>query len=239
MAAIMTDYPVKNTFVEFPARRSLSLDDFFEERDTQSCPGSALVSRLQSLEEDFPTLGGNRSDRNRGVLHKVDSRLKNTFVDQPSEFPALRSFSLEEFLVDREIVERDTKSCPGSGVMGRLESLEEEPEPSAPVTPSLGSSWREEPVKPQLGVVGSPVTSDRSTEASFEDCATPTSEEFATPPSEKWGSQPQTWIGLNMHSAGSVGHENGCGKPRAVVWKEKLTWRRAFNKLASMARFGC
>jgi len=75
------------------------------------------------LEDDFPTLDASQKDSDPA---KIEYLVKNTFIDGLSDYPALRSRSLEEFLL-----ERHTKSCPtshfNSGISQRLESLEEEP----------------------------------------------------------------------------------------------------------------
>lgn len=125
------EYAVKNTFIEYPARRSLSLEGFLQERETKSCPGSKVshsseitVQRLKSLEEDFPSFWETpkHGEKSRRLNAKADYIVKNTFIEQEVDFPVLRTLSLEEFLKERE-----TKSCPGSGVMHRLESSQAEP----------------------------------------------------------------------------------------------------------------
>jgi hypothetical protein len=116
------EYPVKNTFIEYQCQRSVSLEMFMKERETQSEPGS-LLSRLKSLEsslsEDFPKLDPSEKDSDPA---KIEYLVKNTFIDGLADYPAMRSRSLEEFLLERR-----TNSCPNSGIMQRLESLEEEP----------------------------------------------------------------------------------------------------------------
>lgn len=101
-----------------------------KERETQSEPID-LMSRLESLDEIFPTLDPNEKDNDQA---KIEYLVKNTFIDGLADHPAFRSLSLEEFLL-----ERNAKSCPNSGVMqSKLESLEEEPRdaPEFPMTPS-------------------------------------------------------------------------------------------------------
>jgi len=116
--SMQMEYPVKNTFIEYPCMRSISLEMFFKERETQSEP-SKLMSRLESLEDDFPTLDPSVKDSDSA---KIEYLVKNTFIDGLADYPALRSRSLEEFLMERR-----TNSCPNSGITQRLESLEEEP----------------------------------------------------------------------------------------------------------------
>lgn len=142
------EYAVKNTFIEYPARRSLSLEGFLHDRETKSCPGSEImIQRLESLEEDFPTLWGTPQMKTDRLNARSDYIVKNTFIEQEVDYPALRTFSLEEFLKDRE-----TKSCPGSGIVHRLESWEEEPAlPDLPIhsarapVPHAGASADERP----------------------------------------------------------------------------------------------
>lgn len=125
------EYPIKNTFIEYPIERSVSLELFMRERETQSEPATVLMSRLESLEEDFPKLDASQKDSEPG---KIETLVKNTFID----FPAMRSLSLEEFLQKRHA--RSAPGSWGSGIMQfeRLESLEEEPCPAErfPATPS-------------------------------------------------------------------------------------------------------
>jgi hypothetical protein len=112
------EYPVKNTFIEYPCMRSVSLEMFMKERETQSEPID-LLSRLESLESEFSTLDPSQKDSDSA---KIEYLVKNTFIDAPADYPALRSRSLEEFL------ERHAKSCPTSGISQEpLFSLEEEP----------------------------------------------------------------------------------------------------------------
>jgi hypothetical protein len=81
------------------------------------------MSRLKSLEsslsEDFPKLDPSEKDSDPA---KIEYLVKNTFIDGLADYPAVRSRSLEEFLLERR-----TNSSPNSGIMQRLESLEEEP----------------------------------------------------------------------------------------------------------------
>jgi hypothetical protein len=91
---------------------------FLKERETQSEPID-LMSRLESLDSDFPTLDPKEKDSDPS---KIEYLVKNTFIEGVADYPALRSRSLEEFLMERR-----TNSCPNSGIMQRLESLEEEP----------------------------------------------------------------------------------------------------------------
>lgn len=124
------EYAVKNTFIEFPARRNFSLEGFLQERETQSEPGSKImIQRLESLEEEFGTIWGPSSKKAQdNMSNKTDYIVRNTFIEQEVDVPALRTWSLEEFLKDRE-----TQSCPGSGIAQRLESLEEEPTRLEPI----------------------------------------------------------------------------------------------------------
>lgn len=228
LAQMEITYPVRNTFIEYPAPRSFSLEEFMPEREIKSCPGSA-IKRLESLEEDFPMLaepqGPLQGDLAKGVP-KTGYTVKNTFIHNPTEHPALRTVSLEEFLHERQ-----TKSCPGSGVMQRLESLEEEPDlPDTPVhvpaTPidspiqasatalqfaALGGSSLEDFLRDQkceslvAGSEQQQVASDRSNS---------TDEGLGDPPVVINLSS-----GLGLWSVGSAGHEVGRCKPCAFVWK--------------------
>lgn len=111
------EFPVKNTFIQYPALRMGSLEGFLQERCFQSHP----ASRMASLEEAPPDA------QKVDVLLEaagIDYSVKHTFVDMP----AMRNFSLEGFLE-----ERGFQSCPAS----RTVSLEEEPAACRmPVTPS-------------------------------------------------------------------------------------------------------
>jgi hypothetical protein len=128
------EYPVKNTFIEYPCRRSISLEMFVKERETQSEPID-LMSRLESLDSDFPKLDSAEKDSDPA---KIEYLIKNTFIDGLADHPATRSFSLEEFLMERRC-KSAPNTAPNSGIMQRLESLEEEPclVPEFPATPDL------------------------------------------------------------------------------------------------------
>eukprot|EP00746_Dinoflagellata_sp_MGD_P162898 gnl/MRDRNA2_/MRDRNA2_90646_c0_seq1.p1 gnl/MRDRNA2_/MRDRNA2_90646_c0~~gnl/MRDRNA2_/MRDRNA2_90646_c0_seq1.p1 ORF type:complete len:359 (+),score=76.16 gnl/MRDRNA2_/MRDRNA2_90646_c0_seq1:76-1077(+) len=129
------EYPVKNTFIEYPCRRSISLEMFVKERETQSEPID-LMSRLESLDSDFPKLDSTEKDSDPA---KIEYLIKNTFIDGLADHPATRSFSLEEFLMERRC-KSAPNTAPNSGIMQRLESLEEEPcsvPDHFPATPDL------------------------------------------------------------------------------------------------------
>jgi len=107
---------------------------FMKERETQSEPID-LMSRLESLENDFPSLDPTQKDSEPA---KIGYLVKNTFIDELADYPALRSWSLEEFLLERR-TKSAPNTAPNSGVMQRLESLEEEPSvPNQfPATPEM------------------------------------------------------------------------------------------------------
>jgi len=91
---------------------------------------------LESLDNDFPSLDLTGKDSEPA---KIEYLVKNTFIDGHTDYPALRSWSLEEFLLERR-TKSAPNTAPNSGVMQRLESLEEEPsvEPDRyPATPDL------------------------------------------------------------------------------------------------------
>lgn len=129
------EYPVKNTFIEYPCLRSVSLEMFMKERETQSEPID-LMSRLESLENDFPNLDPTEKESDPA---KIEYLIKNTFIDGFPDHPASRSWSLEEFLMERRS-KSAPNTAPNSGIMTRLESLEEEPcavPDQFPATPDL------------------------------------------------------------------------------------------------------
>jgi hypothetical protein len=96
---------IANTFIQFSAPRSSSLDQFLKKREAQSCPGSRMVSvdedepvmewpatRGPSLEEDLkfgrPPLSSRSSRTMSSRMASVDEELP--------EWPATRGPSLEE-----------------------------------------------------------------------------------------------------------------------------------------------
>lgn len=105
------EYPVMNTFIQYPALRTGSLEDFMQEREFKSCPASRAVS-LEDAPEEFLEAATSASTTDSAAIECI---VKHTFLD----VPAMRSFSLEGFLHEREL-----KSCPAS----RMASLEEAPE---------------------------------------------------------------------------------------------------------------
>jgi hypothetical protein len=140
--AMKMEYPVKNTYIEYPCQRSISLEMFVKERETQSEPID-LMSRLESLDSDFPKLDSAEKDSDPA---KIEYLIKNTFIDGLADHPAIRSRSLEEFLMERRC-KSAPNTAPNSGVMQRLESLEEEPcavPEQFPATPENLESLQEE-----------------------------------------------------------------------------------------------
>jgi hypothetical protein len=88
------------------------------------------MSRLESLDDDFPKLDLSAKDSEPA---QIEYLVKNTFIDGLADtWSALRSWSLEEFLKERHI-----KSAPNSGIMQRLESLDEEAEEPSPVSDEM------------------------------------------------------------------------------------------------------
>lgn len=102
------EYPVKNTFIDYPVLRSMSLEAFLLNRESKSCPSSAIShgseEAVVSAQAPTAVLSGQEAER---LAEKIGYLVKNTFV----EIPAQRSLSLEDFLH-----ERAAKSCPVSEI---------------------------------------------------------------------------------------------------------------------------
>lgn len=103
--------PVQNTFIQYPALRDPSLEDFLLQRKARSCPVSGLSeARPQDpwwgASAPIPGEAGSTSSGTvlcPALIAEIAYPVKNTFI----EYPALRNPSLEQFLQDREV-----KSCP-------------------------------------------------------------------------------------------------------------------------------
>lgn len=251
------EYPVLNTFIQYPACRTPSIEQFSKQRDCLSCP----ASRMMSLEEapDEAT-----SSEPTTASAEVEYAVKNTFID----WPATRDSSLEEF-----ITERGFKSCPAS----RMLSLEEAPEGAFGISTSLSTNL-ESAVKnaftqwpatrgpsldeeysaavtmsadidaPLKSVTQWPATRgpsledecplgwnlslqellkepefhcDASTAASTNEETAPASQSVSDDEAEAQAPLVISLTsGLGISSAGSIGHEFGMCKPCAFLWKE-------------------
>eukprot|EP00928_Gymnodinium_smaydae_P006054 TRINITY_DN12106_c0_g1_i2.p1 TRINITY_DN12106_c0_g1~~TRINITY_DN12106_c0_g1_i2.p1 ORF type:complete len:417 (+),score=110.73 TRINITY_DN12106_c0_g1_i2:62-1312(+) len=169
---------VRNTFIDEIGRHA-SLEGFFEERATQSCPASREVSfddvgippglleamaaeahaqvqtrgvsELPRVEEESPQAERERSSSKPSQLEDVVSPLpvRNTFIDERVE----RSVSLEGFFQERAV-----RSCPVSrevsvedgGVCAAILAAIEEACPSSPAAQQPPASQPGAPATPQL-----------------------------------------------------------------------------------------
>lgn len=131
------DYPapvvIKNTFLDSPNDPTESLEGFFQEREIRSCPPGAMVPpglKLLKVHEKLPDVeeedsradstshagtdtvshaGTNSISLGFADIEYPSMVIKNTFIDSPASQPT----SLDNFLQDRE-----TRSAPGSGLVG-------------------------------------------------------------------------------------------------------------------------
>jgi len=87
---LLEEYPVANTFIQFSAPRSTSLEKFLAKRETQSCPGSRMVSvdEEESVTEWPATRGPSLEEKAPSRMASVD--------EEPTQWPATRGPSLEE-----------------------------------------------------------------------------------------------------------------------------------------------
>jgi hypothetical protein len=209
----MKVYPVVSTFIEYPALRSLSLEQFLKDRDVQSCPASRMASIDEATEECT-------SGAQAAVSMDMQYAVKNTFI----EFPASRNTSLEEFRK-----ERDVMSCPAS----RMVSLEGElgltdhgfasPLIDWPATrgpsmedgyPAVWSNPLDAVLKDAMGKC------DASTTDGDTAPATPCLSDDECEPSPDAPVLVSLTAGLGLWSVGSAGHEFGACKPCAFLSKE-------------------
>lgn len=98
---LVEDYPVANTFIQFSAPRSTSLEKFLTKRQTQSCPGSRMVSvDEEEPVEHWPATRGpsleEESNERPQVPSRVPSRMASVDEELPEPWPATRGPSLEE-----------------------------------------------------------------------------------------------------------------------------------------------
>lgn len=104
---------VKNTFIDFPSARSLSLEEFMQDRDARSCPASVVMEDLQARHDVvLPILEGGVESVGLTIGSKEG-------MQEKFEYPALRSASLEEWL-------HDDGTCLFSALPSHAPSLEEE-----------------------------------------------------------------------------------------------------------------
>merc|ERR1719194_85974 len=71
---LLQEYPVANTFIQFSAPRSTSLEKFLAKRETQSCPGSRMVSvdEEESVTEWPATRGPSLEEKAPSRMASVD-----------------------------------------------------------------------------------------------------------------------------------------------------------------------
>lgn len=87
---------IKNTFIDLQVGRGLSLEGFFEERVTRSCPGSGIEAALESHGLRLPLKPQGGPARGRDADGSACSRStsagsspRNTYVSESSSSPAL------------------------------------------------------------------------------------------------------------------------------------------------------
>merc|ERR1719335_1182578 len=101
---LMKEYPVANTFIQFSAPRSTSLEKFLGKRQAQSCPASRMVSmetpRMETLDETqavthWPATPGSSLEEEFNERPTVPSRMASVDEEQ-TQWPATRGPSLDE-----------------------------------------------------------------------------------------------------------------------------------------------
>jgi len=93
---LLEEYPVANTFIQFSAPRSTSLEKFLAKREAQSCPASRMVS----VDEDepverWPATRGPSLEEEANEKPALQSRMASV-DEEPAQWPATRGPSLEE-----------------------------------------------------------------------------------------------------------------------------------------------
>jgi hypothetical protein len=107
-------FPVAKTFIQYPALRNPSLEAFFQERETTSCPASRMASIDEEIEESeaprSPTASLHRLNTANvpPIAKEIEYMVKNTFIDG-CDWEKMRSPSLDGFFHERE-----SKSCPAT-----------------------------------------------------------------------------------------------------------------------------
>jgi len=233
------EYPVAKTFIQYPALRTPSLEAFFAERETLSCP----ASRMASIDEDdentaapsTPTASSVSFD---AIAQEMKYTVKNTFIDYPA-WESMRNPSLEGFFQERQI-----QSCPTTPatpvddahwLLNPLDSIpeppglecrfaEEKPLNVEPLNQALRSLSLEEclrdiEAKYQDLEVYDDVTSTKAN--TNEDTAPPTPEILSESEEENRPRTISLTSSLGLWSVGSAEHSLGTCKPCAFLWKSQ------------------
>eukprot|EP00746_Dinoflagellata_sp_MGD_P164477 gnl/MRDRNA2_/MRDRNA2_93113_c0_seq1.p1 gnl/MRDRNA2_/MRDRNA2_93113_c0~~gnl/MRDRNA2_/MRDRNA2_93113_c0_seq1.p1 ORF type:complete len:459 (-),score=98.35 gnl/MRDRNA2_/MRDRNA2_93113_c0_seq1:277-1653(-) len=93
---LLEEYPVANTFIQFSAPRSTSLEKFLAKREAQSCPASRMVSvDEEEPVERWPATRGPSLEEDANEKPAPQSRMASV-DEEPAQWPATRGPSLEE-----------------------------------------------------------------------------------------------------------------------------------------------
>merc|ERR550537_1128758 len=93
---LLEEYPVANTFIQFSAPRSTSLEKFLAKREAQSCPASRMVSvDEEEPVERWPATRGSSLEEEANEKPALPSRMASV-DEEPAKWPATRGPSLEE-----------------------------------------------------------------------------------------------------------------------------------------------
>merc|ERR1719335_1021002 len=93
---LVKEYPVANTFIQFSAPRSTSLEKFLSKREAQSCPASRMVSLDEERAvAEWPATRGPSLEEEANEKTALPSRMASV-DEEPTQWPATRGPSLEE-----------------------------------------------------------------------------------------------------------------------------------------------
>jgi len=222
-------YPVTKTFIQYPALRNPSLEEFFQERETFSCP----ASRMPSIDEndDVPCTPPAETDGLDAIAKEIEYTVRNTFIDHPA-WESLRNPSLEGFFHERAM-----KSCPAT----RMQSLDDaqqemtfdvehpasgsnsveertwDVEHQALRSISLEECLRDIEAKYQDLELYDDISTKSNTEA---DTAPPTPNILSDSEEEATRCPISLTDSLGLWSVGSAEHSLGTCKPCAFLWKD-------------------
>jgi len=93
---LLQEFPVTNTFIQFSAPRSTSLEKFLAKREAQSCPASRMVSIDEAQQvKEWPATRGPSLEEELNEKPSLPSRMVSV-DEEPTHWPATRGPSLEE-----------------------------------------------------------------------------------------------------------------------------------------------
>jgi len=230
-------FPVTKTFIQYPALRNPSLEAFFQERDTLSCP----ASRMASIDEDEEEPCSLKATLDNSCAFKfskeIEYTVKNTFVDFGE---SLRNPSLEGFFHEREL-----KSCPATRVQSLDDTQVQSPDDAKEYDeqefqtrdshervwdmerPALRSLSLEECLRDiEAKYQDLEPFDDISTKTNTPQITAPVTPEIVSDPEDdiKEGIKPfniSIADGLGLWSVGSEKHFLGTCKPCAFLWKDE------------------